>query len=218
MRAQASQFSLNDVKVIHATIDLEEIWSFRTNPSRGLQAASAPRYERFRADFRLSSDGDFDPNIRPTPVQPLRYHRPEEEIALGPACWLWDYLRRSGQAGFMLPLSGGIDSCATATLVFSMCRLVYKAVQDGNKQVLEDVRRIVGPYHGEDWVPTSPKQICDGILHTVYMGMSQQSSTETRSRAKRLAEDIGCYHVEADIDDIYAATKNGVSFDCTKCM
>ena len=25
-----------------------------------------------------------------------RLHSPEEEIALGPACWLWDYLRRSG--------------------------------------------------------------------------------------------------------------------------
>ncbi|KAH6881377.1 hypothetical protein BKA58DRAFT_1428 [Alternaria rosae] len=211
VRAQASQFSLNDVEVISANIDLEEIWSYRTSPSRGLQAVSASCYERFRAEIRLSSDADFDPTIRPTPIQPLHYHRPEEEIALGPACWLWDYLRRSGQAGFMLPLSGGIDSCATATLVFSMCRLVYKAVQDGNKQVLEDVRRIVGPYHGEDWMPTSPHQICNGILHTVYMGMSQQSSTETRSRAKRLAEDIGCHHVEADIDDIYTSTKNGLT-------
>ncbi|KAI4709201.1 hypothetical protein J4E89_005949 [Alternaria sp. Ai002NY15] len=209
-RAPHIDLSLAGIDIIINSSGSHQIWSYRTNPSRGLQAASAPRYERFRADFRLSSDGDFDPNIRPTPVQPLRYHRPEEEIALGPACWLWDYLRRSGQAGFMLPLSGGIDSCATATLVFSMCRLVYKAVQDGNKQVLKDVRRIVGPYHGEDWVPTNPKQICNGILHTVYMGMSQQSSKETRSRAKRLAEDIGCYHVEADIDDIYAATKNGL--------
>ena len=29
----------------------------------------------------------------------LYVHLPEEEIALGPACWLWDYLRRSGAAG-----------------------------------------------------------------------------------------------------------------------
>jgi hypothetical protein len=27
--------------------------------------------------------------------------------SLGPACWLWDYLRRSGQGGYFLPLSGG---------------------------------------------------------------------------------------------------------------
>ena len=210
VRAQGTQFSLQDVEVITATIDLEEIWSYRTSPSRGLQAVSGPRYERFRANLRISSsDADFDPDIRATPAQTLRYHTPEEEIALGPACWLWDYLRRSGQAGFMLPLSGGIDSCATGTLVYSMCRLVYEAVKDGNEQVLADVRRIVGPYHDKDnWIPESPQQICNGILHTVYMGMSQQSSVETRSRAKRLAEDIGCHHVEADIDDIYNSQKN----------
>lgn len=27
------------------------------------------------------------------PIEP-RYHCPEEEIARGPACWLWDYLKR----------------------------------------------------------------------------------------------------------------------------
>jgi hypothetical protein len=29
------------------------------------------------------------------PIQP-RIHQPEEEIAFGPACWLWDYLRYAG--------------------------------------------------------------------------------------------------------------------------
>jgi hypothetical protein len=47
---------------------------------------------------------------------------------LGPACWLWDYLRRSRTQGYFVPLSGGIDSCATATIVYSMCLQVVKAV------------------------------------------------------------------------------------------
>ena len=47
----------------------------------------------------------------------------------GPACWLWDYLRRSGASGFLLPLSGGADSSAVAALVASMCRLVFDAAQ-----------------------------------------------------------------------------------------
>ena len=59
------------------------------------------------------------------------YHPPEEEIALSAACWLWDYLRRSGQGGFFLPLSGGVDSSSTACLVFSMCRLLVAAVRHG---------------------------------------------------------------------------------------
>lgn len=48
---------------------------------------------------------------------------------LGPACWLWDYLRRSRTQGYFVPLSGGIDSCATAVIVYSMCRLVAEAAR-----------------------------------------------------------------------------------------
>ena len=47
----------------------------------------------------------------------------------GPACWLWDYLRRSGASGFLLPLSGGADSSAVAAIVGSMCQLAVKAAQ-----------------------------------------------------------------------------------------
>lgn len=51
---------------------------------------------------------------------------------LGPACWLWDYLRRSRTQGYFVPLSGGIDSCATATIVYSMCLQVIKATNEGS--------------------------------------------------------------------------------------
>jgi hypothetical protein len=56
----------------------------------------------------------------------FQFHVPEEEIALGPACWLWDYLRRSGAAGYLLPLSGGADSSSTAAIVGSMCQVIEK--------------------------------------------------------------------------------------------
>ena len=46
---------------------------------------------------------------------------------------MWDYLRRSRTQGFFVPLSGGIDSCATATIVYSMCRLVVAAVEKGKR-------------------------------------------------------------------------------------
>ena len=64
------------------------------------------------------------------PKTQLKIHIPEEEIAYGPACWLWDYLRRSEAAGYFIPLSGGSDSGAVATIVGSMCQLVAKAVLD----------------------------------------------------------------------------------------
>jgi NAD+ synthase (glutamine-hydrolysing) len=207
--AQGSQFSLDDVEVVTATVDLEEVRAFRFAPSRGLQAVRTPEYRRIETSFSLSLESDdLNPDLAPSPPREIRYHLPEEEIAMGPACWLWDYLRRSRLAGFLLPLSGGIDSCATAVIVFSMCRIVMQAVKDGNEQVIMDVKRIAGAYEKEGWMPKTPEELCNNIFHTLYMGMAAQSSKETRSRAKELSKAIGSYHVDLDIDDIFNAQRN----------
>ncbi|KAF1940287.1 adenine nucleotide alpha hydrolases-like protein [Clathrospora elynae] len=120
-------------------------------------------------------------------------------------CWLWDYLRYSNSAGFFLPLSGGLDSCSTATLVYSMCRIVVRALHDGNPQVHRDVVRIAGPYHPEGWLPQDAKELCGTLLSTAYLGMSAQSSSETRSRAQRFAEAIGSKHTSMEIQPIFQA-------------
>jgi NAD+ synthase (glutamine-hydrolysing) len=57
-------------------------------------------------------------------------HTPMQEIAHAPALWLWDYLRRSGARGFFLPLSGGADSAAVASIVASMARIILKEITD----------------------------------------------------------------------------------------
>lgn len=90
------------------------------------------------------------------------------QIGLAAGCWVWDYLRRSYQAGLFLPLSGGIDSCATAVIVFSMTRLVYAAMVDSNKQVIEDARRICGEPKDSKWMPSKPEELCNRIFHTWF--------------------------------------------------
>jgi NAD+ synthase (glutamine-hydrolysing) len=207
--AQGAQFSLDDVEVITATVDLEEVRTYRFAPSRGLQAVAAPEYNRIKTNFSMSKESDvLNLDVAPTLSRAIRYHSPEEEIALGPACYLWDYLRRSRQAGFLVPLSGGIDSCATAVIVFSMCRIVMRAVENKNDIVIADVRRIAGAYgQSEDWLPKSPEELCHNIFHTVFMGMKKQSSKETRNRAKQLAKDIGAYHQDVNIDEVFQAQK-----------
>ena len=126
-------------------------------------------------------------------------------VALCAACYLWDYLRRSGAAGYLLPLSGGIDSCATAVLVFSMCRLVIKEMKAGNESVTEDVKRLA---KFSNHLPESAEDLCDQIFHTIYLGMSRQSSRDTRQRARDLSNAIGAYHINLDIDKVYEAQKN----------
>ncbi|KAF2198549.1 putative glutamine-dependent NAD(+) synthetase [Delitschia confertaspora ATCC 74209] len=207
--AQGSQFSLNDVEVVTAVVDIEDVRAYRSSSSRGMQSLDAPPYQRIETAFNLSDPSDdFNPQLIPSKPQLIHTHKPEEEIALGPACYLWDYLRRSKAAGFFIPLSGGIDSCATAVIVFSMCREVMKAIGEGNQQVIADVQRIAGAYEKEGWLPATPQELCHNILHTCYMGMSAQSSAETRNRARDLAKEIGAYHTNLDIDTVYDAEKN----------
>lgn len=232
--AQGSQFSLDDVQTITATIDLEDIRAARASKSRGMQAVTSNGinggrgFKRIRIDFELgkreqwSADGlasstphftsaiqsigkNLAPGMEvdaratapdlsfPRPItKPIetRYHSPEEEIALGPACWLWDYLRRSRTQGYFIPLSGGIDSCATSVIVFSMCRQVVKACHGGNEQALSDVRRICGEAEGSKWIPREAREVSSKLFVTCYMG-TENSSKETRSRARNLAEAIG---------------------------
>jgi len=178
--AQGSQFSLNDVEVVTATVDLADVRSYRYAPSRRQQAVKAPVYQRIPLDIELGGKGDeLDLAIQPSPYIQARIHEPEEEIALGPACWLWDYLRRSRQAGFFVPLSGGIDSCATATIVFSMCREVCKAIEEGNQQVVEDMLRICDEAPTSTWRPKTPQELCGRLFCTCFMGTTN-SSKETR--------------------------------------
>lgn len=100
--AQGSQFSLDDVEVITTTVDLEEVRAFRYAPSRGLQAVRSPEYRRIETSFSLTSESDdLNPDLGPSLPREVKYHLPEEEIAMGPACFLWDYLRRSKLAGFL---------------------------------------------------------------------------------------------------------------------
>nr|XP_031546903.1 glutamine-dependent NAD(+) synthetase isoform X3 [Vicugna pacos] len=184
--AQGSQFSLDDVEVLTATLDLEDVRSYRAEiSSRNLEASKVSPYPRVKVDFALSCHEDL---LEPLsePVE-WKYHSPAEEISLGPACWLWDFLRRSQQAGFLLPLSGGVDSAATACLVYSMCRQVCEAVKDGNQDVLADVRTIVDQ---PSYTPQDPRELCGRILTTCYMA-SENSSQETCDRAKELAQQIG---------------------------
>ncbi|XP_018336301.1 probable glutamine-dependent NAD(+) synthetase [Agrilus planipennis] len=191
----SKQFALQDVEITSATIDLEDIRSFRNSMrSRSHASSEYPSYPRILVDFSLSPEHD---STFPTafPIE-WKYLRPEEEIAQGPACWLWDYLRRSGQGGFFLPLSGGVDSTSTAMIVFSMCRMVVKAVQRGESRVLADIRKIlVDP----EYTPTKPEELCNRLFVTCYMG-SENSSRETNHRAATLASQIGSYHMSITID------------------
>ncbi|XP_033097671.1 glutamine-dependent NAD(+) synthetase-like [Anneissia japonica] len=195
-----NQFGISEVEVDVATMDLEDVRSYKAEiSSRSKQAARSESYPRVFVEFSLSRPGD---HLLPTTEHiAYRYHTVEEEITLGPACWLWDYLRRSKQGGFFLPLSGGIDSSSTACLVASMCHLVCKSVADGNLEALRDVQKVTGD---ASYIPIEPRELASRIFVTCYMG-SVNSSMETCTRARMLANQIGSDHKSIKIDTMVKA-------------
>mmetsp|Transcript_39470 Transcript_39470/g.97086 ORF Transcript_39470/g.97086 Transcript_39470/m.97086 type:complete len:719 (+) Transcript_39470:93-2249(+) len=198
--AQGAQFSMKEVEVVTATVDLVAIRSQRAAfSSRCEQSATTATVPSVRVDYALSEG--VGGALLPTHSTEIRIHHPMEEIALGPACWLWDYLRRSGQGGFFVALSGGADSASVAAIVGSMCQLLAKEVAAGNETVLRDLRFVTGV---PDYTPKSAEEIANRLLYTCYMGTTN-SSQDTRSRAKQLAGEIGAYHLDASIDIVIEA-------------
>lgn len=250
--AQASQFSLRDVEVVTACVDLEDIRSYRASVSSMQEQATLlmshdeePISVVDASWFSLCppSPGDRTVDDISSPSEPieLKLHSPEEECALGPACWMWDYLRRSGACGFMLPLSGGADSASVASIVRVMCDLaVVAAVEEFDTTVMEDILRMapdmeepINEYMSQrvgramkksttgnpaltSWSQNVVKKgksealrklgdrFCGYVLHTVYMGTENSSST-TFHRAKNLGASLGSYHSAIVIDTVVQA-------------
>ena len=94
-----------------------------------------------------------------------------------------------------MPLSGGLDSASTATIVYSMCSLVVASIRNGNEKALSDIRTIVAD---KTYTPKDPRELCGRVFVTVYMG-TENSSVETRSRAALLASQIGSHHLNINI-------------------
>lgn len=199
--AQGSQFSLKDVELVVAQIDLDAVASLRGSVSSFQEQASCKKkISSVAVPVRLCQSF----NMKTTLSSPLkiRYHSPEEEIAFGPACWLWDYLRRSGASGFLLPLSGGADSSSVAAIVGCMCQLVVTEIRNGDERVKADAVRIGNYTDGQ--YPTESKEFAKRIFYTVFMG-SENSSQATKARAKGLAEEIGAWHLDLSIDSVVSS-------------
>ncbi|KAH7388544.1 hypothetical protein KP509_16G081100 [Ceratopteris richardii] len=200
--AQGSQFSLRDVEVLTACVDLDTVASYRgAISSLREQASQQPPLPSVKVNAYLSGVDEKYTYFPSFPIE-VKYHLPEEEIAFGPACWLWDYLRRSGATGFLLPLSGGADSSSVAAIVGCMCQLVVRAVLEGDDQVQSDALRI-GQYD-DDSLPDDPKEFASRIFQTVYMG-SENSSENTKRRAECLANQIGASHINLKIDGVVSS-------------
>ena len=204
-----------------STLGGSELWSgseTRNSGSGHSSSNSIPIIDLRYFSLTGSNNNDIicdNYTLTTSPITP-HIHTPEEECALGPACWLWDYLRRSGACGYLLPLSGGADSASVATIVYVMCTLAVSAAKSGDIQVITDIYKLLqqdlpsiihSPSYGYMGVSAplpTPEELCGHILNTVYMS-TQNSSQATTNRARLLSQAIGSYHHSFQFDTLVYA-------------
>ena len=136
------------------------------------------------------------------------------EICEASSCWLWDYLKRSGASGFMLPLSGGADSAVVSLLVYLMCKKVHADWDKIKSENNAIINRIKLYYNNAKNV--NPENICNIILKSVYLPVKGRSfneiegiaSSETYIRSQRMATMINSDWRSTDITEIYKGAKS----------
>ena len=187
------RFSFHDFGVTAATVDIEAIRlsqartaSFQPElDSNDNCLVTVPfeflKAERANDDLRLES-WETQAQLK------------EEEFTRAEALALFDYLRKSKSHRFVVSLSGGADSAATACLVHLMVALAMKELgPDGFKSKLSHIPHLS--------VTKDPKAVTRQLLTTVYQGAANSGSV-TRNAARALAQAIGAEHYEWEVGDV----------------
>jgi NAD+ synthase (glutamine-hydrolysing) len=118
----------------------------------------------------------------------------EEEFTRAVALGLFDYLRKSRSRGFVVSLSGGADSSATACLVALMTELASQELdEEGFASALAHLPEL--------GALDNPRDRVQRLLHCVYQA-TENSSQSTRNAATTLARALGAEMSVIEIDEL----------------
>lgn len=191
--AEGERFSLNDVQLLTATIDLDV--------NRLQQGRVASHTPDFSSELRVVAEHDFSLRSDTLPGdKPARApweqsaHLKNEEFTRAVTLGLLDYLRKSKMHGFVVSLSGGADSTAVSLLVSLMIRRGWQEL--GREAFLNKFSHIPGISKA-----ASPEEMTEQMLRCVYQ-KTVNSSRETQTSAREIAHALNASFSEVAIDSL----------------
>jgi NAD+ synthase (glutamine-hydrolysing) len=194
--ARGERFSFKEWVVTPAAISIK---SRQKSKTRVTQNESA----RLVLVRGLKIRGGRKPSRSRRPLWERSKYLKHEEFSRAVMLGLFDYLRKSRAQGFVVSLSGGIDSSAVSCLVRLMLQVARLELGlKGLKQRLSHVAQIASI--------KSEGQLCRKLLTCVYQATAQ-SSEVTRSAAKGLARELGAEFYSIDIEPLVKGYKAIVS-------
>lgn len=145
------------------------------------------------ADYNiLAAEIDFDEAGKTAVIPPSDNKEINEELVRAVSIGLFDYIRKSKAKGFVVSLSGGADSGICAVFVAEMVKRA--SAELGWRKFCE---RLSLP---ESEIQNNWKLAVNKVLSCAYQG-TKNSSAETLSAARLLAESIGADFHEWKIDE-----------------
>lgn len=188
--SEGDRFSFHDVRVTTGIVDVE-----RSRMLRRRQASFRPHLERDSrcvdvSRVRLSRTRA---SVHPKPLAPTTKH---EEFTDAVTLGLFDYLRKSRSEGFVISLSGGVDSSAATCLVALM---VKRAIRELGFAPFSRKLSYISWMRGVK----SESQVLKKLLACVYQ-RTTNSSKVTHEAADGLAKEVGADFYDIDISDLVA--------------
>lgn len=191
--AAGARFSYRDALLTTAVIDVDLL---RTTRAR-------------TASFRpIVGEGELDQLSAPYSYPELLPEKPveqssvwegssqikEEEFARAVSLGLFDYMRKSRSAGFVVSMSGGADSAAVSVLVSKMIQFgLAELGAEAFYKKLSYVR------DGAAW--SEPKRWVERLLVCVYQS-TRNSGDVTRTAAREVSLGLGAQFLEFDVDPL----------------
>jgi NAD+ synthase (glutamine-hydrolysing) len=190
---QGKRFSYRPVEITSAQIDLDHIKLERARDTHAPMESASPKFRTIEAPFewnfepyteRENEPGDWEisPDLK------------EEEFTRAIGLALFDYMRKSKSRGFVVSLSGGIDSSSIALLVHYMLKSIERELGPGEPAGFFE------PFE-DGGAPLTREQLAKRMLTCVYQS-SENSGEATRHAAKTLAESLGFRFFHLDIQPL----------------
>lgn len=192
--AEGPRFSYRPATITAATVDVDA-----TRMSRARAGAFEPDLDADESDVITVPFVWPDAALENRPVSQvaweLGHHVKFEEFTRAVCLGLFDYLRKSRSRGFVVSLSGGVDSTSVVVLVALMVRLAVAELG------IAGFRQRGGDLPGS--CGESVEELTASLLTTVYQATGNSSDT-TRDAAATVAGAVHATHYCIDVGDLVA--------------
>ena len=194
MLAEGRRFSFTEYQITSAVVDLEKNrMSSQVRNGQQVADGQTPIKAIVPVPFAFSALKD-EVQIESVPSWETGTFQKEEEFTRAVALGLFDYMRKSLSCGFVVSLSGGVDSATVATLCAMMVKMsVAELGLSRFKEKLNYISLLTETDSAVDAVRC--------LLTCVYQA-TRNSGDVTRAAAREVAGSLDATYLEYDVDKI----------------